>query len=161
MKNRCADIYRQSCLFLDILKKYIPDGKRQDEPGKPISQQETADEQQEYFSMKLLSLIHEVCVGEQFEEISAPDFYANMNLHPCNCKLKIKPREKIRVCYLIFLMGEKLSNRTGKNGKPEYWNCWILTTAITSQSTRSLFPIFRVTATRNSPRKWNIYSDNR
>lgn len=28
MKNRCADMYRQSCLFLDILKKYIPDGKR-------------------------------------------------------------------------------------------------------------------------------------
>ena len=111
MKNRCADMYRQSCLFLDILKKYIPDGKRQDEPGKPISQQETADEQQEYFSMKLLSLIHEVCVGEQFEEISAPDFYANMNLHPCNCKLRIKPREKIRVCYLIFLMSEKLSKQ--------------------------------------------------
>ena len=51
---------RLSCLFLDILKKYIPDGKRQDEPSKPISQQETADEQQEYFSMKLLSLIHEL-----------------------------------------------------------------------------------------------------
>ena len=111
MKNCCADIYRQSCLFLDILKKYIPDGKRQDEPGKPISQQETTEEQQEYFSMKLLSLIHEVCIGEQFEEISAPDFYANMNLHPCNCKLKIKPREKIRVCYLIFLMSEKLSKQ--------------------------------------------------
>ena len=70
-----------------------------------------ADEQHEYFSMKLLSLIHEVCVGEQFEEISAPDFYANMNLQPCNCKLKIKPREKIRVCYLIFLMSEKLSKQ--------------------------------------------------
>ena len=111
MKNCCADIYRQSCLFLDILKKYIPDGKQQDEPGKPISQQETTEEQQEYFSMKLLSLIHEVCEGEQFEEISAPDFYANMNLHPCNCKLKIKPREKIRVCYLIFLMSEKLSKQ--------------------------------------------------
>ena len=121
MKNCCADIYRQSCLFLDILKKYIPDGKRQDEPGKPISQQETADEQQEYFSMKLLSLIHEVCVGEQFEEISAPDFYANMNLHPCNCKLKIKPREKIRVCYLIFLMGEKLSKQD-----KEKWKAGIL-----------------------------------
>ena len=117
MKNRCADMYRQSCLFLDILKKYIPDGKRQDEPGKPISQQETADEQQEYFSMKLLSLIHEVCVGEQFEEISAPDFYANMNLHPCNCKLKIKPREKIRVCYLIFLMGEKLPKQDREKWK--------------------------------------------
>ena len=64
MKNRCTDIYRQSRLFLDILKKYIPDGKRQDEPGNPISQQETTDGQQEYFSMKLLSLIHEVCVGD-------------------------------------------------------------------------------------------------
>jgi hypothetical protein len=96
MKNCCADIYRQSCLFLDILKKYIPDGKQENKSSEPISQQETTEEQQEYFSMKLLSLIHEVCEGEQFEEISAPDFYANMNLHPCNCKLKIKPREKIQ-----------------------------------------------------------------
>ena len=111
MKNCCADIYRQSCLFLNILKKYIPDGKQEYEPDKPINQRETTEEQQEYFSMKLLSLIHEVCVGEQFEEISAPDFYANMNLHPCNYKLKIKPREKIRVCYLIFLMSEKLSKQ--------------------------------------------------
>lgn len=111
MKNCCADIYRQSCLFLDILKKYISDGKQENKSSEPISQQETTEEQQEYFSMKLLSLIHEVCEGEQFEEISAPDFYANMNLHPCNCKLKIKPREKIRVCYLIFLMSEKLSKQ--------------------------------------------------
>ena len=111
MKNRCADMYRQSCLFLDILKKYISDRKQENKSSEPISQQETTEEQQEYFSMKLLSLIHEVCIGEQFEEISAPDFYANMNLHPCNCKLKIKPREKIRVCYLIFLMSEKLSKQ--------------------------------------------------
>ena len=111
MKNRCEDMYRQSCLFLDILKKYIPDGKQENKSSEPISQQETTEEQQEYFSMKLLSLIHEVCIGEQFEEISALDFYANMNLHPCNCKLKIKPREKIRVCYLIFLMSEKLSKQ--------------------------------------------------
>lgn len=117
MKNCCADIYRQSCLFLDILKKYIPDGKQENKSSEPISQQETTEEQQEYFSMKLLSLIHEVCVGEQFEEISAPDFYANMNLRPCNCKLKIKPREKIRVCYLIFLMGEKLPKQDREKWK--------------------------------------------
>ena len=146
--------------FSGHIEKYIPDGKRQDEPGNPISQQETTDGQQEYFSMKLLSLIHEVCVGEQFEEISALDFYANMNLQPCNCKLRIKPREKIRVCYLIFLMGEKLSKQDKTNGRPEYWNCWILTTATTNPNTRSRFLIFQVTATRNSPRKWNIYSDN-
>ncbi len=117
MKNCCADIYRQSCLFLDILKKYIPDGQQEYEPDKPINQRETTEEQQEYFSMKLLSLIHEVCEGEQFEEISAPDFYANMNLHPCYCKLKIKPREKIRTCYLIFLMSEKLPKQDRENWK--------------------------------------------
>lgn len=117
MKNCCADIYRQSCLFLDILKKYIPDGKQENKSSEPISQQETTEEQQEYFSMKLLSLIHEVCIGEQFEEISALDFYANMNLHPCNCKLKIKPREKIRICYLIFLMGEQLPKPDRENWK--------------------------------------------
>ena len=110
-ENLSGDIYHQSCLFLDILKKYISDRKQENKSSEPISQQETTEEQQEYFSMKLLSLIHEVCIGEQFEEISAPDFYANMNLHPCNCKLKIKPREKIRVCYLIFLMSEKLSKQ--------------------------------------------------
>lgn len=40
MKNCCADIYRQSCLFLDILKKYIPDGKQENKSSEPISQQD-------------------------------------------------------------------------------------------------------------------------
>ena len=71
--------------------------------------------------MKLLSLIHEVCKGEQFEEISAPDFYANMNLHPCNCKLKMKT-ERENTCMLSDIPDERetLQNRTGTNGKTEY-----------------------------------------
>ena len=115
MKNRCKDIYQLSFHFLEILEKYIPDTEaKRNEPDKQEIRQETeeetvsSEEKHEYFSMKLLSSIHEICVGEQFEEISAPDFYANMNLQSCNCKLKIKAREKIRVCYLIFLMCEKL-----------------------------------------------------
>ncbi len=108
MKNRCGDIYRHSCTFSGHPRQYVPDGKQPDEPGKPISQPETTENQPEYFSMKLLSIIHEVCIGEQFEDITAPDFYACMNLHPCQCVLKIKPREKIRVCYLISLMKEQL-----------------------------------------------------
>jgi len=47
-------------------------------------------------------------VGEQFEDIATQDFYANMNLYSCKKELKIKAREKIRVCYLIFLMSERL-----------------------------------------------------
>ena len=65
-------------------------------------------EQPEYFDAELLSLIHKVCVGEQFEDIATQDFYANMNLYSCKKELKIKAREKIRVCYLIFLMSERL-----------------------------------------------------
>ena len=115
IKNRCKDIYQLSFHFLEILEKYVPDTEtKRNEPDKQDVRQETkeetvtSEEKHEYFSMKLLSTIHEICVGEQFEEISAPDFYANMNLQSCNCKLKIKAREKIRVCYLIFLMCEKL-----------------------------------------------------
>lgn len=107
---------------MGILTKYVPDEESQpneaDRQSRTDSQPETETATAsatattaglpEYFSMKLLSIIHEVCAGEQFEDITAPDFYACMNLHPCQCVLKIKPREKIRVCYLISLMREQL-----------------------------------------------------
>ena len=123
-ENRCDDIYLLSQHFMNILVKYVPDEEKQKEAPQPI--QEVKEEQKEeskekeerkqqqgheYFSMKLLSAIHEACVNEQFEAISEPDFYASMNLHPDKCRLKIKPREKVRVCYLLFLMGEKLSKQ--------------------------------------------------
>ena len=79
-----------------------------DEPSKQEKQQDAPKEQPEYFDAELLSLIHKVCVGEQFEDIATQDFYANMNLYSCKKELKIKAREKIRVCYLIFLMSERL-----------------------------------------------------
>ena len=44
--------------------------------------------------MKLLLFIHKVYVGGLLKEISVLDFYVNINLHPYNCILKIKPREK-------------------------------------------------------------------
>ena len=117
MENLSGDVYRLSLLFMEILKKYLPDDvevKRQDEPVKQNEQEEmqnTPEGQHEYFDMKSLSSIHETCVGEQFEAITISDFYANINLHPCKNRLKIKAREKIRVCYLIFLMSEKLSKQ--------------------------------------------------
>ena len=85
--------------------------KQQEEPAKQDKVQETSKEEHEYFDMKSLSSIHETCVGEQFEAITISDFYASINLHPCKNRLKIKAREKIRVCYLIFLMSEKLSKQ--------------------------------------------------
>ena len=81
-ENLSGDVYRLSLLFMEILKKYLPDDveeKQQEEPAKQDEVQETSEEEHEYFDMKLLSFIHKSCVGEQFENITAPDFYANIN----------------------------------------------------------------------------------
>ncbi len=122
IENCCGDIYKLSFHFMEILAKYIPVAKDKPEeltkPSEPDMQEEAPkEEQHEYFDMELLSHVYTTCVGEQFENISEYDFYACMNLHPGKCKLKIKTREKIRVCYLIFLMGEQLPKLDRENWK--------------------------------------------
>lgn len=85
IENFSGDIYRLSLLFMEVLKKYLPDDveeKRQDEPAKQGEVQEASEGQYEYFNMELLSPIHETCVEEQFESITIADFYANINLYP-------------------------------------------------------------------------------
>ena len=117
IENLSGDVYRLSLLFMEVLKKYLPDDVEEKRPEESVEQnaqeevQNTPEKQHEYFDMKPLSPIYETCVGEQFEAITIADFYANINLYPCKNKLKIKAREKIRVCYLIFLMSEKLSKQ--------------------------------------------------
>ena len=120
IENCCGDIYKLSFHFMEILAKYIPVEKdKPDEPSKQEKQQDAPKEQSEYFNTELLSLIHKACVGEQFEDISTQDFYANMNLSSCKKELKIKAREKIRVCYLIFLMSERLPKQDRDKWKNE------------------------------------------
>lgn len=106
LKNHCGDICRLSGSLLAILEKYLTDQKKKEgEEKEAVTAQTTPPT---YFPMKLLSAVYEKCNGEQFEAISELDFYASMNLQPCEGKLIIRPREKARVCYLIFLMGETL-----------------------------------------------------
>ena len=120
IENCCGDIYKLSFHFIEILAKYIPVEKdKPDEPSKQEKQQDAPKEQSEYFHTELLSLIHKICVGEQFEDIATQDFYANMNLYPGEKELKIKAREKVRVCYLIFLMSERLPKQDRDKWKNE------------------------------------------
>ena len=120
IENCCGDIYKLSFHFMEILAKYIPVAKdKPDEPNKQETQQDVSKERPEYFNTELLSLIHKVCVGEQFEDIATQDFYANMNLSPGEKGLKINAREKIRVCYLIFLMSERLPKQDRDKWKNE------------------------------------------
>ena len=94
---------------MTILDKYLNDQKKKEGAEKEIpSSGTTPASPPAYFPMRLLSAIYEKCNGEQFETVSEPDFYAGMNLQPCEGRLKTRPREKARVCYLIFLMGETL-----------------------------------------------------
>ena len=109
LQNRCGEICRLGGSLLAILEKYLTDQKKKEGEEKEMSASGTTPASPPaYFPMRLLSAIYEKCNGEQFETVSELDFYANLNLQPYEGRLKIRPREKARVCYLIFLMGETL-----------------------------------------------------
>lgn len=109
LQNRCGDVCRLGGSLLEILEKYMTGQKKKEEEEKEISSSgAVTTSPPAYFPMKLLSAVYEKCNGGQFEAVSELDFYAGMNLQPCEEKLKIRPREKARVCHLIFLMGETL-----------------------------------------------------
>ena len=118
LKNRCGDICRLGGSLLAILEKYLTDQKE----GEEKETATTPTSQPAYFPMKLLSVIYEKCNGEQFEAVSELDFYASMNLQPCEGRLKTRPREKARVCYLIFLMSETLPKPDREKWKEDIMN---------------------------------------
>lgn len=112
-ENCCKNIYKLSTIFLNILKKYIPDTKdKSDEAERQEEeQQDVTKEPKDYFTMSLLSRVYEACVGVQFEKIPERSFYAIINLQSCDEKLKINKGERVRVCYVIHLMSGKLSKQ--------------------------------------------------
>ena len=123
LKNRCGDICRLGSSLLAILEKYLTNPKQKEGEEKEIpSSSTTPASPPAYFPMRLLSAIYEKCNGEQFEAVSELDFYANMNLQPYEGRLKIRPREKARVCYLIFLMGEMLPKPDKEKWKEDIMN---------------------------------------
>lgn len=66
------------------------------------SQSQTNDEpQHDYFSPGLIIRIYELCNGKQFEDCNSTRFIDAINLRATDSVLKIKDREKVRVCHLI------------------------------------------------------------
>lgn len=102
-RNCFGDVYSLGKQLSSVLKNYI----KRDPSENYVSHIETKKEYR--ISMKLSCLIHEICNGKQFEEISDNDFFANINLIPSPNKLRIKPKEKIRVCFLISCIYNHLS----------------------------------------------------
>lgn len=115
--SRFKDIAELGSNILSIIEKYTTSQKKKEKTGSEASNNKANATLPTYFTMKLVSAIHEICNSQQFENISELDFYANLNLQPCENKLKIRPREKARVCYLLFLMSEKLTKQDRENWK--------------------------------------------
>ena len=67
----------------------------------------SADATKDYFKPSLIIRIYELCNGCQFEECNVTNFLDVMNLRANG--LKIKDREKVRVCYLINQLWRRLS----------------------------------------------------
>lgn len=117
LERHFEDIYIIGCNILSILKKYTTDSDKKEKESHSLSYSKIDANQYTYFPMKLISAIYEICNNEQFENISDKDFYANLNLQPYENKLKIRPREKTRVCYLLSLLSEYLIKQDRENWK--------------------------------------------
>lgn len=68
-----------------------------------------SDATKDYFKPGLIIRIYELCNGRQFEECNTTSFLDAMNLRASDSVLKIKDREKVRVCYLIHRLWHQLS----------------------------------------------------
>lgn len=66
------------------------------------------DATKDYFKPGLIIRIYELCNGRQFEECNITIFIDAMNLRANGCVLKIKEREKVRVCHLINQLWRRL-----------------------------------------------------
>lgn len=96
-------IAQKSESLIPIVQKYI---------HAPIKVKESNEKEkniQPYFPMGLVSSIHELCNGKQFEEMAEIDFFHSINLHPIRKPLIPKKGEKTRICYLVNQLSNTLS----------------------------------------------------
>lgn len=61
-----------------------------------------------FFSMPHIHLLHEMCNGRQFEEVSPGELYQIFNLLDMPKKLAALKGEKKRICHLLYFLGEMI-----------------------------------------------------
>jgi hypothetical protein len=62
----------------------------------------------EFFSLVQVDAIHHAVSGRQIEEISPSDLFSILNLRHSSAAMAIRPGERGRACYLIYILGEML-----------------------------------------------------
>lgn len=90
----------------------VEDGASEDEESTTndcISGQPKVNRQRrEYFSWQKVNHIHEICNGNQFDDVTIGEMYSIINLHDCTNSLVCQEGELERVCHLIYVLGEQM-----------------------------------------------------
>ena len=115
--------------FVVLLDKYIIDKQTKQPKQTSATITDSSIPFIEYFPMNLLAEIHAECVkrdaddcdGKQFEPMPVVAFYYAMNLGEAQTRLVVAPDEKVRVCYLLRRMRDRLPA-----GQREQWLTAIL-----------------------------------
>ena len=106
--------------LLPIVEKYYKEWMSVNPPEeKPCSAKSSWDDcfssnatplhaTKDYFKPGLIIKIYELCNGQQFEDCNSTRFIDALNLRTTGSVLKIKDREKVRVCYLINQLWRRL-----------------------------------------------------
>lgn len=97
----------------------------------------TPDATKDYFKPGLIIKIYELCNGFQFEECNITIFLDAINLRAPGSVLKIKDREKVRVCYLI----NQLWRRLPKEVRDEWLSRMLVSLAISRKFYNSKYSI--------------------
>ncbi|MDE6532140.1 MAG: hypothetical protein K2M27_01240 [Muribaculaceae bacterium] len=126
-----TDIFRLTYLIcnglLPVVEKYY---------NKPVEKNKEQSERTDlYFSMSLLASVHELCNGRQFEDMAAIDFFHALNLHQTTKPLEVCKNEKVRVCYLIHQLSEKID----KASRSEWIGAMLRNTGIEQDYYRSKY----------------------
>ena len=126
-----TDIFRLIYLkchgLLPVVEKYY------NKPVKKNNEQPVRTEL--YLSMSLLASVHELCNGRQFEDLAAIDFFHALNLHQTSKPLEVCKNEKVRVCYLIHQLSEKIDKGT----RSEWIGAMLRNTGIEQEYYRSKY----------------------
>ena len=126
-----TDIFRLTYLkcngLLPVVEKYY---------NKPVEKNKEQSERIDlYLSMSLLASVHELCNGRQFVDMAAIDFFHALNLHQTSKPLEVCKNEKVRVCYLINQLSEKIDKGT----RSEWIGTMLRTTGIEQEYYRSKY----------------------
>lgn len=132
-------IYQKCHGLLPVVEKYYT---------KPLEKNKKQPERTDlYLSMSLLAAIHELCNGRQFEDMAEVDFFHALNLHQTSKPLEVRRYEKIRVCYLI----DQLSEKVDKASRSKWIEAILRTTGIEPDYYRSKYrePISDIPSKKN------------